>query len=145
MGYKQIMKKRPQKTFSIQSNTDDYPSSYNSWYIPWSDVLKREADFEIDYTFIDENFTPFVGMQTHFKYITDDQEVWIIFPEFLDKEGIVMMDKRETPALKGKAEMWIINKDNTEKHKSKLYVGMRAYITFFHRILAEVIVTKINI
>lgn len=134
------MTKKSKNKFVIQRNIDNNP-----WYTPWTDCLKREADFEVDYSFVNENFTPFVGMPTHFKYTRDDKDVWIIMPEFLDAEGIVMMDKREIPPLCGKAEMWIVNSDNIKIHKSKLFIGMKAYMTFFNTIIAELIVTKINI
>ena len=83
-------------------------------------------------------------MQSHFKYSKEDKNVWMIFPDFLDADGIVMMDRRVTPDLQGKAEMWILNKNNIELHRSKLSVGLNAYMTFYNNILAELKVTKVN-
>ena len=114
------------------------------WYEPWSDCLKREADFEVEYHYTNTHYPIYIGMQSHFKYSKEDRDVWMIFPDFLDSDGIVMMDRRVTPDLQGKAEMWILNKNNVELHRAKLSVGLTAYMTFYNNILAELKVTKVN-
>lgn len=124
----------------------DEKQDNNVWYDyePLSDLLKREADFEVQYNILNREYHIYNGIHSHLKYNKEDEEIWIVLPEFLDNEGITILDKRISPSLQGKADMWILNRDNIEIHKSKIHLGLKAYLTYFHTLLAEIRVTRLN-
>ncbi len=143
-----IMKKKTMSNRDLEAYCDgiskENSSSSERWYKPYSELLGRQPDFEVAYKYISKTQAPFIGMKSNFKYKDDDfNQLWIIYPEFLDENGDVIIDRALTPASQGRASMWIFNDDNKAIHKSKIVIGTNAYWTFGPYILAEVLVTKV--
>ena len=108
-------------------------------HIPYEHIVKRACDFIIKYRFYSEQEggrktgTPSQGYRSDFMYSEDEENnsLWIIWPEFLDVNGNVIIDKTINVDANGKAQMWIINKDLIEKHNSRIMISRTSHSATF--------------
>ena len=104
-----------------------------------------EYEFDIDPEL--ELVKPRQGMRCDFLYEDDDPKIHgihIIWPELLDKDENVLLNKDIEPPKSGKATMWIGMPEMREKiHQHRLKVGTKGYWVIGSKILAKVKVTKI--
>ena len=120
-------------------------------HIPYEHIVKRACDFIIKYKFYSEQEggrktgTPSQGYRSDFMYSEDEENnsLWIIWPEFLDVNGNVIIDKTINVDANGKAQMWIINKDLIEKHNSRIRIGQKGYLMEGNKKVAECEVLEI--
>ena len=86
-------------------------------------------------------------MRSDFLYEGDDPQIdgiHMIWPEFLDKESKVILDKNCKPEAEGLALMWIASNESRQKfHIHRIEVGVKGYWVVGSNKLAEVVVTKI--
>jgi hypothetical protein len=120
-------------------------------HVPYSEVLSRRADFEVEYVLdIAEELKgvrPAQGMRCDFMYEEDDKNggtVYMIWPELMDDNNQVILDKRVAPAQSGKATMWILRHEAREDvHRNRIKIGVKGYWVVGSYRLARVMVTKI--
>jgi predicted nucleotidyltransferase len=67
----------------------------------------------------------------------------MIWPEFLDNENNVILDKSIRVSTFGKAKMWIVTEVNKELHKSRIEIGQKGYFMEGPRKIAECEVVEI--
>ena len=102
---------------------------------PYEEIRKRKCDFIVRYNFFSiqeggrKTGTPKQGYRSDFMYIEDVElkKAWMIWPEFLDTQNNVILDQTLRVESSGKAQMWIINDDFNEFHKSRIKIGLKAY------------------
>ncbi|MEW8525379.1 MAG: hypothetical protein AB2552_20240 [Candidatus Thiodiazotropha endolucinida] len=121
-------------------------------HVPYSEASGRKPDFEVEYVLdIDPELgsvKPGQGMRCDFLYEGDDPKtdgIYMIWPELLDENGKVILDKRVVPAKSGKATMWIGMHEAREKiHRNRIKIGTKGYWVVGSKKLAMVTVTKIH-
>ncbi|CAG5080939.1 hypothetical protein [Parvicella tangerina] len=102
---------------------------------PYEKRLGHTHDFVVKYRFfsIEEggrNNTPMQGYRSDFWYKCDDQkpnQLYMIWPEFLDDKGNLIMNKEIPVPKSGTANMWVINPQFRPFHKSKIHEGLVGY------------------
>jgi hypothetical protein len=112
---------------------------------PYEQVLNRPCDFIVKYKFYSEEEggrktgTPTQGYRSDFLYAEDKAKdgLWMIWPEFLDLNGKLIVDKSTHVDLNGKAMMWIINEQFIELHKTKIKTGQKGFFMEGSRKVAE--------
>ena len=117
-------------------------------HTPYNETTGRLPDFEVQYKIHDEvtsNFTQ--GARCDFLYEGDDPKtdgIHMIWPEFLDDNGEVILDKTIHPKKQGRATMWIgMHESRVKFHRPRLKVGTKGYWVVGSKKIANVEVTKI--
>ena len=101
----------------------------------YEEIKKRKCDFIVKYHFLSEDEggrktgRPIQGYRSDFMYNEDSdlKKAYMIWPEFLDDENNVIVDKSLRVTKSGKAKMWIINEDFNELHKQRIKIGLKAF------------------
>jgi hypothetical protein len=104
-------------------------------HIPYGKDPERGPDFIVEYE-IDlaeeiKDAKPGQGMRVDFLYEDDDpaiEGVHMIWPEILDEQGHVVLDK--TPGAinkKGYANMWVVSEERRSYHKNRIKVGTKGF------------------
>lgn len=95
-------------------------------HIPYEKHKKRDCDFIVQYRFFSpeeggrKTGNPIQGYRSDFLYDGDEYtKIFMIWPEFLDNENNVILDKSLRIPGSGKANMWIIKDGNRLFHKQK--------------------------
>lgn len=104
-------------------------------HIPYQQIRKRECDFIVAYRFFSSDEggrktgNPMQGYRSDFMYSDDENEkqLWMIWPEFLDENNNIILDKSFRVADSGKAQMWIINEINQDLHRERIKIGLKAF------------------
>ena len=119
-------------------------------YIPFAKRLGREPDFEVSYVFQADpelsSVIPCQGMRTDFLYEADDPRVdgvHMIWPEFLDESGQVILSTAAGISQQGHANMWIMNDSVRDIHRSRIMVGVMGWMVFGTKKLAKVRVERV--
>ncbi|OQP57935.1 hypothetical protein A3860_39660 [Niastella vici] len=102
---------------------------------PYETRLGHPADFRIEYSFYSKEEggrekLPFQGIRSDFWYDHQCHEVnWLfmIWPEFEDQSGNVILDDTIPVPKTGIALMWIINDERRIYHRDKIKVGTKGY------------------
>lgn len=104
-----------------------------SHHTPYQERLKRSPDFVVKYEIdlCDElkDGKPGQGMRVDFLYEGDSPQVegvHMIWPEFLDDQGNVILDA--TPGIiakRGKANMWVVDEARRPYHAERIRVGTK--------------------
>lgn len=121
-------------------------------HIQYKEILKRaKPDFVVKYKIIDERRLkepPFQGIRTNFMYqddVIDDKYSYTIFPEFVDSNGNIIMEKNQPVNIEGIANMWIVVEDSIDFHRNKLKTNTKGYIIEGFRKIAECEIILVNI
>ena len=101
----------------------------------YEQIKNRECDFIVEYRFLSpeeggrKTGNPAQGYRSDFMYSEDEnlKKIWMIWPEFLDEDGQVILDKSIRVTAFGKAKMWIVNEMNQEFHKQKIKTGLKGF------------------
>jgi hypothetical protein len=98
---------------------------------PYREKLKHDADFRVKYKFRSKenggrNSLPFQGLRCDFSY-ADEDKIYIIWPEFEDGKGNVILENDRPIPEEGTALMWVINPERREIHKNKIRVGTKCF------------------
>ena len=120
-------------------------------HTPYTETTGKKPDFEVEYIFdIDpalEGIKPSQGMRCDFLYEGDDPEtdgIYMIWPEFIDEDGNVIVDKCAVIPLSGRAAMWIGDNEARKKiHQKRIKIGTKGYWVIGSKRLAKVKVTKV--
>ena len=107
--------------------------------------LKHQADFKVKYRFYNEEeggrkSLPYQGYRSDFWYDYKNHvstNLYMIWPEFEDKEGNVILENDKSVPSSGIARMWIINSKTREYHRGKIQVGLKGYFMEGSRKVAE--------
>ncbi len=118
---------------------------------PYTDIFKRNADFRVSYRYYSYEeggrWNPvYQGIRSDFWYKNEGNlknSIYMIWPEFEDASGNVILDKSEPIALSGTARMWIISPDLIPYHKQHLTLGMSGYFQEGGKRTAECTVTEL--
>lgn len=119
-------------------------------HIPYNQNRNRDCDFIVEYRFLslDEGgrkSTPTQGYRSDFMYSGDEnlKQLWMIWPEFLDNENNIILDKSILVPTSGKAKMWILNETLYELHKDRIKVGLKGFFMEGRHKVAECEVIQI--
>lgn len=102
-------------------------------HIPYQQIRNRECDFIVQYRFLSSEGgrkigNPMQGYRSDFLYSGDKHtKIWMIWPEFLDINNNIILDKSTRVPTFGKAKMWIINEINQELHRERIKIGLKGY------------------
>ena len=108
-------------------------------HTPYEEMRNRSCDFIVNYKFFTEKEggrktgTPSQGYRSDFMYAEDvvenrnEWKMWMIHPEFLDKDGSILLDKTIGVAESGKANMWILNDAILEMHRERIKIGQKGF------------------
>lgn len=117
-------------------------------HILYKDQLKREKpDFVIKYRIINQKRLirlPGQGIRTDFMYAEEPNQAYIIYPEFRDEKGSIILDTSESILVEGIADMWVIMPEMIDLHKSKLELGKKGYLVEGTIKMAECEIISIN-
>jgi hypothetical protein len=102
---------------------------------PYQEILKHPHDFVVKYRFysIEEggrSYPPVQGLRLDFSYKDKKLNVGgvsIIWPEFEDEKGNIIIMKDIPVALNGKARMWIISPERRPIHQERIRIGTKGY------------------
>ena len=120
---------------------------------PYQERLGHPYDFEVEYRFLTENEggrmtgTPHQAYRSDFWYEHDDHDIYGIFmiwPEFLDENGELIMETDKKVPNKGRARMWIIDDQTRNYHQKRIDVGMIGYFMEGSRKVAICTVTELT-
>jgi hypothetical protein len=113
---------------------------------PYSIRFKHIADFRIEYRFylIEEGGRqnlPLQGYRSDFWYDKEDDAhigmVFMIWPEFENELGEIILDDKTFVSPKGTARMWIIDEKRRAYHRDNIKVDMNGYLMEGSRRIAE--------
>jgi len=131
-------------------------------YKPHHESFKRAWDFRVEYEFLPLDsqvrytFVPtqgephrliYQGSRFNFRYSTEGEYKnahSIIWPEFEDKGGFLILGKWTPIEPFGTARMWIVNDNSIEYHRKYLAIGTTGYITDGHLDIAICKVIELN-
>ncbi|NCD69674.1 hypothetical protein GSY63_09935 [Mucilaginibacter sp. R11] len=100
-------------------------------HLPYEQRLGHKADFRVKYKFIDHKNggrkqLPFQGIRSDFSY-DEGNSVYIIWPEFEDENGNVVLENDKPVAVEGTALMWIVIPERRGIHKEMIKVGTKCF------------------
>lgn len=105
-----------------------------SFHIPYEKARNRDCDFIVQYRFFSPEeggraANPMQGYRSDFMYSGDEnaKQLWMIWPEFLDNENQIILDKSIKVSTSGKAKMWILNEDLVELHEGRIKIGLKGF------------------
>ncbi len=117
-------------------------------HVPYEESSNTKPDFEVRYSLISKEslgiIYPAQGMRCDFLYENDDPKIdgiYMIWPELLDEDGEVILDKCAPAAQSGRATMWITLDKNL--HRKRIKIGTKGHWVAGSMNLACVEVTKI--
>ena len=119
-------------------------------HTPYADIFHRPCDFLVSYRIKPDEALKAViahqGMRCDFSF-DRGKTVYMIYPEILDNEGEVILDKNQRIKDSGTAKMWIVleSEKYVEPLKNQLYIGQTAFWRIGGSVLAEVVVVDIFI
>jgi len=76
--------------------------------------------------------------------IVQKQQVYMVFPEFIEQNGTVILDSAKPLDLDGYAGMWVLTNDMISFHLGRLRVGDKCYFVEGSKIMAECEVIQIG-
>jgi hypothetical protein len=99
---------------------------------PYETRLKHKADFRVKYRFrASENGgrktgEPFQGIRCDFSFVGEtENKMYMIWPEFEDNEGNVLLYNDRSVPNSGTARMWIINNEMRPFYYDKIKIGVK--------------------
>ncbi|WP_316793743.1 hypothetical protein [Pedobacter frigoris] len=122
-------------------------------HTPYQNRLGHEADFKVKYRFYlaeegGRKYTPHQGYRSDFWYYHPSHDgtnqFFMIWPEFLDERGNVILEEQGSVPLSGIAQMWIINSETRNYHNDKIVLGLKGYFMEVPRRVAECEVIEIG-
>jgi hypothetical protein len=121
------------------------------FHTPYEQIRKKDCDFMVQYRFFSPEEggrligNPVQGYRSDFMYSGDEKsrQQWMIWPEFLDNEDNIILDKSLRVSTSGKAKMWVLNEALIEFHKGRIKIGLKAFFMEGQHIVAECEVIQI--
>ena len=101
----------------------------------YEERLGHKADFRVKYKFYTEQeggrkTLPYQGIRSDFSYPNENNkpnETFMIWPEFEDENGALILENDISVKREGTARMWIIIPEKRDYHKKKIKVGLMGY------------------
>ncbi len=99
---------------------------------PYENRLNHKADFRVKYRFRKpeeggrKTGEPAQGIRSNFSFI-GESEMFMIWPEFEDSYGNVLLENDSPVPNCGTARMWIIKDEMRPSHYDRIKVGMKGY------------------
>lgn len=94
--------------------------------------LKHKADFRVKYKFRSsekggrKNGEPYQGIRSDFSIVGEEEnQMYMIWPEFEDIEGKVLLYNDRSVPNSGTARMWIVNNEMRPFLYNKIKIGMK--------------------
>ena len=120
-------------------------------HAPYDKRLGHPADFRVRYRFYSKgeggrSDIPYQGYRSDFWYGHQDHksnEIFMIWPEFEDSFGAVILEDNSSVAENGIARMWVIVPQSRIYHKEKIKIGLIGYFMEGWRKVAECEVIEI--
>ncbi|WP_159473688.1 hypothetical protein [Dyadobacter sp. 3J3] len=111
----------------------------------YQEFMHREPDFRVTYRFytLQEGgrWSPvYQGYKPNFWYFHEDNHKglqFMIWPEFENEKGDIIMENNIPVPLDGTAKMWIISPDFIDYHKGKIIIGTKGFFKEGARNIAE--------
>ena len=99
---------------------------------PYSEILGHKPDFRVKYKFYSTNeggrkIIPYQGIRCDFMYADSRKGASMIWPEFEDETGKVILDNTVSVPAVGTARMWIINPERRDYHCEQIKVGLKCH------------------
>ncbi len=102
---------------------------------PYQEILKHPYDFVVKYRFFSQDeggrsYPPVQGLRLDFSYADKGLNVGgvsMIWPEFEDESGNVIVSKDTLIAMSGTARMWVISPERRPIHQECIRIGTKAY------------------
>jgi len=102
---------------------------------PYENILGHHADFRVAYRYYEQEeggrrTLPFQGIRSDFWYDSGDHTlkgVFMIWPEFEDASGEVILENNKSVQSSGTARMWIINNQLRKYHQERIKIGLTGY------------------
>lgn len=104
-------------------------------HIPYKEKLKHNADFRVKYRFYTEaeggrKNIPYQGIRCDFWYSHKEHksnEIFMIWPEFEDINGNVIIENDKSVPIEGTARMWIVVPERRIYHRNKINIGVKGF------------------
>ena len=121
-------------------------------HIPLDKKLEHSADFKVEYRFYSKeeggrDTIPYQGYRSDFWYEHPDHHqmyVFMIWPEFENTNGEVILDDKQSVQSTGIARMWVIDPLKRKYHLDKIAVGLKGYFMEGSKRVAECKVIEIS-
>lgn len=121
-------------------------------HTPYSVKAGREYSFKVKYYFYPyseggRKQVPFQGYRSDFWYIgfeEPEKGVYMIWPEFEDEVGEVILDNSKSLNAIGVARMFIVSESYVAFHKERIFIGTKGYFMEGLRKVAECEVIELN-
>lgn len=102
---------------------------------PYEKRMGCQADFRVAYTFYESEqggrkTLPYQGIRSDFWYDYeghDKNKIFMIWPEFEDEFGNVILNNDVAVPKSGTARMWIIVPERRIYHRDKIIIGLKGY------------------
>jgi hypothetical protein len=113
--------------------------------------LKHAEDFRVKYKFYSEaeggrQILPFQGIRSDFWYPHPNHKlnnIFMIWPEFEDENGDIILENDKSVNQQGTARMWIILPQRRSYHQDKIKVGIKGFFKEGNRSTGECEVIEI--
>lgn len=99
---------------------------------PYEERLNHKADFRVKYKFRSHDEggrktgEPYQGIRSDFSFVEDtEHKMYMIWPEFEDSEGNILLYNDRGVPNSGTARMWIINNEMRPFHYDKIKIGVK--------------------
>jgi len=118
----------------------------------YEERMAHPPDFKVKYRFYSkeeggrQSIIPYQGYRSDFWYAHPDNkpnEIFMIWPEFENTEGEIIVENDKSVPEKGTARMWIIVSENRPYHYDKIKVGLKGYFMEGRKKVAECEVIEI--
>lgn len=104
---------------------------------PYEEITRHQPDFRIMYRFysVEEGgrkIIPYQGIRSDFFYDHPDHNekvnwIFMIWPEFENENGQIILDNTKSVPSSGSARMWLISKGNRDYHCGRIKVGTKGH------------------
>ncbi len=116
----------------------------SSVHHPYGWLDRPEPDFQVEYVLNIsprlQGVKPFQGMRCDFRYEGENVN-YMIYPEILDDNGNIILDKETPIKNKGVANMWIFG--DKKYHEERIKEGINGFWMIGSEILANVKIIKL--
>ena len=125
------------------------PDKYYLMHRSYEELKKHKADFRVKYKFKStedggRKQSPFQGYRSDFSYSENSSEpAYMIFPEFEDTEGNVILENDRPVPKEGTARMWIVDPERRPIHQARIKVGEVCFFREGHILSAKCEVIEI--
>ena len=118
-------------------------------HLPYETKFKQKEDFRVSYRFYSHKeggrqTIPFQGYRSDFWYENIDHSgIFMIWPEFEDEAGKVILNSAIELPKTGTARMWILMPKMRSYHKTKIHIGLKGFFMEGSRRVADCEVIEI--